>query len=348
MSKVLVTESHLGDIADAIRAKNGSADTYRPGDMPAAIAAIPNSYAAGDEGKVVSNGELVTQIARAAEISENGQYDTTYNNSVTVNISSGGIPILTRSAWDALTTAQKQAYETVGIQDYSSGYKRGELVYGADYGKVGLYLPESDAEKVICEAYYDNFVSGESTWGFGDTPVTIMSGLNPSKSVPENAIYIPAGTNSPQCAYVDLGASGTPFTVYVVMKLVNPSTYSRIVCAVNSRSAGQGMLMFGPSIVIASWANDTNTGISSTSYFAAALQFAGSGSAFGLVHGGSVVTKPPTTAGRYITIARTDPGTDGVNADPINAYVRYMGVVKEAETQSVVALNLANLASRFI
>lgn len=42
MSKVLVTESHLSDIADAIRAKNGTQTEYRPGDMAAAIAAIPS------------------------------------------------------------------------------------------------------------------------------------------------------------------------------------------------------------------------------------------------------------------------------------------------------------------
>lgn len=41
MSKVVVTESYLSDIAEAIRSKNGSSSTYRPGQMAAAIAAIP-------------------------------------------------------------------------------------------------------------------------------------------------------------------------------------------------------------------------------------------------------------------------------------------------------------------
>ena len=57
---------------------------------------VPNSYAAGDEGKVVSGGALVAQTARASQITENGEYDTTNNNSVTVNVSGGGgggIPI---------------------------------------------------------------------------------------------------------------------------------------------------------------------------------------------------------------------------------------------------------------
>lgn len=50
---------------------------------------VPNSYAAGDEGKVVSNGQLVAQTAHA-EVTSNGTIDTTLNNSVTVNVQGGG------------------------------------------------------------------------------------------------------------------------------------------------------------------------------------------------------------------------------------------------------------------
>lgn len=40
MSKVLVTESYLEDIADAIREKSGTQNTYKPHQMAAAIEAI--------------------------------------------------------------------------------------------------------------------------------------------------------------------------------------------------------------------------------------------------------------------------------------------------------------------
>ena len=50
MSKVIVTESHLEDIADAIREKLGVATTYRPGDMAAAIESI-----SGGGGSVISD-----------------------------------------------------------------------------------------------------------------------------------------------------------------------------------------------------------------------------------------------------------------------------------------------------
>lgn len=42
MANVLVNDSSLSAIGAAIRAKNGSSDTYKPGDMAAAIAAIPD------------------------------------------------------------------------------------------------------------------------------------------------------------------------------------------------------------------------------------------------------------------------------------------------------------------
>ena len=49
------------------------------------IVNVPNSYAAGDNGKVVNNGQLVSQTAHA-EVTENGPIDTTLNNSVVVNV----------------------------------------------------------------------------------------------------------------------------------------------------------------------------------------------------------------------------------------------------------------------
>lgn len=120
MTQVLITETYLEDIADAIREKNGSESTYTPAQMAAAIENIPsaeepdlvsksitangtydaeddghdgysdvtvnvpNSYAATDEGKVVSNGALVTQTSTTKDV--NGTYDTTLNNEVVVDV----------------------------------------------------------------------------------------------------------------------------------------------------------------------------------------------------------------------------------------------------------------------
>lgn len=50
--------------------------------------AVPNTYSAGDEGKVVSNGALVAQSSDT--VTTNDTYDTTLINSLTVNVSGGG------------------------------------------------------------------------------------------------------------------------------------------------------------------------------------------------------------------------------------------------------------------
>ena len=63
-----------------------------------------------------------------------------YGNPVMLGGSGGGgggdVPLLTRAQWDALSTAQKQAYGLLAIQDANSGFNRGKLVYGADYLRI--------------------------------------------------------------------------------------------------------------------------------------------------------------------------------------------------------------------
>lgn len=120
MSKMLFNSANISAIAAKIRAKLGVATVYKPSEMAAAIESIPtpnldtlsviqngtytpaspkngfssvavnvpNSYAAGDEGKVVSNGELVAQGSDS--VTQNGTVDTTLISSLTVNVSGGG------------------------------------------------------------------------------------------------------------------------------------------------------------------------------------------------------------------------------------------------------------------
>ena len=106
MSKVLVTESYLGDIADAIRLKNGASTTYRPGDMAAAVEALDTSgiHPTGTKNITQNGTHDVTQYASAnvnvqpnlqsKTVSQNGTVtpDQGYDglSSVVVNVSGGG------------------------------------------------------------------------------------------------------------------------------------------------------------------------------------------------------------------------------------------------------------------
>ena len=86
--------------------------------------AVPNTYAAGDEGKVVSNGALVAQTAHA-EVTQNGTVDTTLNNSVTVNVSgasiSDGIVVTARDANGYATAVDFYGTEVYPYQFGSGG-----------------------------------------------------------------------------------------------------------------------------------------------------------------------------------------------------------------------------------
>lgn len=118
MAEGRIKDSELSAIAGAIRTKLGVSTVYKPSEMATAIGSIPtgttptgtvsitqngitdvtqyasatvnvpNSYSAGDEGKVVSNGALVAQGSDT--VTENGTIDTTLISSLTVNVSGGG------------------------------------------------------------------------------------------------------------------------------------------------------------------------------------------------------------------------------------------------------------------
>ena len=124
MSKFLTDSTIYPAIAAAIRAKGGATGLLKPSEMPAAIRNIsgggssavleplivtangnytpgvgvdgfdsvsvdvPNSYAEADEGKVVQSGALVAQTS--LNVTANGTYDTTTNNSVVVDVEGGG------------------------------------------------------------------------------------------------------------------------------------------------------------------------------------------------------------------------------------------------------------------
>ena len=95
---------------------------------------VPNSYTAGDEGKVVSSGALVSQTSMT--VTYNGTYDTTLKNSVTVAISSR---IQMRGDY-YLADATGISSGAVDVQNYKSDAKFYCTLKKTDTGNVLLTI----------------------------------------------------------------------------------------------------------------------------------------------------------------------------------------------------------------
>ena len=131
MSKVLVNESSLTGIANAIRGKNGSTTTYKPSEMAAAITAISGA---------------AEPVIEALSITANGTYTAPDGvdgySPVTVNVPQSGGPEIPDSAfvisgtcmywdyygkWDSFITAYKNKWSTRNIQSCLSMFEQSQL-----------------------------------------------------------------------------------------------------------------------------------------------------------------------------------------------------------------------------
>jgi hypothetical protein len=86
-------------------------------------------------------------------ITENGTIDVlNYAQAVVAVSGGGGVELMLRSAWDALTTEQKRAKGLVAIQEHDSGYNRGILVNGTDFVSADIIQSGTAANSVTFNA----------------------------------------------------------------------------------------------------------------------------------------------------------------------------------------------------
>lgn len=249
----------------------------------------------------------------------------------------GGVPLMTRAEWNALSTAQKQAYGLLAIQDANSGFDRGELVYGADYLKT--LLVASAASSILAEAICEYYEVGIETWGnlsLVGTPLIEADG----------SMHFNGDGMS---AYYDLGAANTPVTNYMVFKSLSSSDISRLISNVyaNTSRNSPGLYRNGANIYYTYYSGDTNTGVSAVDGFhCIAVSNAGGGQASTFyVDAVKKGTLTPDNVGRYSEFSATlQMGGNKYGGD---YDIKYMAVVSGAEPESTVIANMLSIMAHY-
>jgi hypothetical protein len=169
---------------------------------------MDNGYCFKDMNEVCDRYPIITLLHLADMCSVYFTENKTYNapsgtaySSVTVD---SGPEIISRSDWNALTTAQKQAKGLVVIQDASTGFKRGEYINGADYHDT--LLQYSVYDNILEEDKSSTHENGTSVWG----GLTLGGVMNNDA---DNSVI----TDGKAVSF-NLSAANTSVTVYALMK----------------------------------------------------------------------------------------------------------------------------------
>ena len=262
-------------------------------------------------------------------VDDNGTYTApsgTAYSPVSVNVPIGA-EIITRSDWNALTTAQKQAKGLVAIQDASTGFMRGEFVNGADYHDT--LLQYSTYSSILEEAKCENHTSGTDVWG----------GLTLSGNM-DNDVDGGVVTDG-KVISKDFSDSNVPVTVYALMrKNASPSGNKTLIGIPYSMSGNNCPNIFtnGTTVYTSVYGSDSAiTGISSANYnlFTIALDATNKKADF-YVNGNLVRNNLSyNSSGGYAAFGAGDKSLTNV----ISSAIKYIAIVSGYETSYTITNN---------
>ena len=169
---------------------------------------VPNTYSAGDEGKVVSNGALVTQTSKT--VTQNDTYTTTTNNQVIVNVPntytvSDEGKVVSSGALVSQTSTNITSNGTVDTTLYNSAVVNVPNTYSAgDEGKVvsSGALTAQTSRNVTVNDTYDTTLNNSVT-------VNVPAPTLITKSITSNGTYTASSDSADGYSSVDVSVPNT-------------------------------------------------------------------------------------------------------------------------------------------
>lgn len=320
MTRVFVDDTSLTGIGDALRSRYGNETTYKPSQMRAAVAAVPNAYVAADEGKVVSSGTLVSQTSVTK--TTNGTYDTTLNDEVVVAVPLGTKRITENGIFTAADD-DLAGYSSVNVSVSGGGGGGGGV-------STPTFLANSTQADILVNEYYTSYDEDNNEWG--DLTVT-------------NATFTAIGmTVKPSEGFTyDLSQQNRPVTIYVIAELFAEASadVTTFISCTNAASRGNAPSIYQRdstkvwcvgSYEIESFQNSVSTsGI-------AVLTLAVDPSemkAYGYANGMSLGYVSFNSSGRYCTFN----GISGHDRYSGTSYYLYIGIVNGCESSATIIAN---------
>ena len=247
-----------------------------------------------------------------------------------------GIPLLTRAEWNALSTAQKQAYGLVAVQDASSGFDQGELYNGASYTPTLLIY--SDPNYIITEINENDYTDGKAVWGDWGIigPEYVTKDASGFVNLPANAQ-----------AYYDLSAQNLDLTVYAVIRPITTThaVYYFSVPYDLSTGNGAGWISLRGNMAPTTFNYDTETHVpAGNTWFAVAIRISKKTSVASFFMNAAYVSQLSLANVGSQVLLSGGPGNTDRKAD-IDAY--YAAVVSGTESDETILGNLQNIMAHY-